>query len=208
MLEPIGLIAMLDRLGRASRAQSTRCVYGLILWYRYRVHLYITSSRATIQARVRKLRGFCGQRPALEAARGNPPPPPGPPGKRRQSKAALRGRERGRAAGRPSYFQGPRTQIYPFRFTSIRVSAFTEKQEAPPQPRPPQPESTCYLPRRGICNQSWIRGERRPVPHSSRVGSQITGCSNLYPLHAPQRVSEIWLPVFTVPCFTVNKRAH
>jgi hypothetical protein len=98
MLEPIGLIAMLDRLGRASRAQSTRCVYGLILWYRYRVHLYITSSRATIQARVRKLRGFCGQRPALEAARGNPPPPPGPPGKRRQSKAALRGREGSRAS--------------------------------------------------------------------------------------------------------------
>jgi hypothetical protein len=46
------------------------------------------------------------------------------------------------------------------------------------------------------------------VPHSSRVGSQITGCSNLYPLNAPQRVSEIWLPVFTVSCFTVNKRAQ
>jgi hypothetical protein len=45
------------------------------------------------------------------------------------------------------------------------------------------------------------------VPHSSRVGSQITGCSNLYPLNAPQRVSEIWLLVFTVSCFTVNKRA-
>ena len=64
------------------------------------------------------------------------------------------------------------------------------------------------MPRRGICNQSWIRGERRPVPHSSRVGSQITGCSNLYPLNAPQRVSEIWLPVFTVSCFTVNIRAQ
>ena len=75
-------------------------------------------------------------------------------------------------------------------------------------PRPPQPESTCYLPRRGICNQSSIRGERRPVPHSSRVGSQITGCSNLNPLNAPQRVSEIWLLVFTVSCVTVNKRAH
>jgi hypothetical protein len=46
------------------------------------------------------------------------------------------------------------------------------------------------------------------VPHSSRVGSQITGCSNLYPLNAPQRVSEIWLLVFTVSCFTVNKRAQ
>ena len=46
------------------------------------------------------------------------------------------------------------------------------------------------------------------MPHSSRVGSQITGCSNLYPLNAPQRVSEIWLLVFTVSCFTVNKRAH
>jgi len=46
------------------------------------------------------------------------------------------------------------------------------------------------------------------VPHSSRVGSQITGCSNLYPLNAPQRVSEIWLLVFTVSCFTVNKKAQ
>ena len=45
------------------------------------------------------------------------------------------------------------------------------------------------------------------MPHSSRVGSQITGCSNLYPLNAP-RVSEIWLLVFTVSCFTVNKRAQ
>ena len=38
------------------------------------------------------------------------------------------------------------------------------------------------------CNQK--RGERRPVPHHFvRVGSQITGCSNLYPLNASQRVS-------------------
>ena len=73
--------------------------------------------------------------------------------------------------------------------------------------RPPEPESTCYLPRRGICNRSWIRGERLPVPHSSRVGSQITGCSNLYPLNASQSVSKIRLLVFTVSCFTVNKRA-
>ena len=40
---------------------------------------------------------------------------------------------------------------------------------------------------------------------SKRVGSQVTGCSNLYPLNAPQRVSKIWLQVFTVSCFAVNK---
>jgi hypothetical protein len=51
-----------------------------------------------------------------------------------------------------------------------------------PSPTPTAPESTCHLPRRGICNQSSTRGERRPVPHHfERVGSQITGCSNLYP---------------------------
>jgi hypothetical protein len=52
------------------------------------------------------------------------------------------------------------------------------------------------------------RGERRPVPHSSRVGSQITGCSNLHPLNASQSVSKIRLLVFTVSCFTVNKGAQ
>ena len=36
------------------------------------------------------------------------------------------------------------------------------------------------------------------MPHSSRVGSQITGCSNLYPLNASQSVSKIRLLVFTV----------
>jgi hypothetical protein len=47
------------------------------------------------------------------------------------------------------------------------------------------------------------------VPHHFvRVGSQITGCSNLYPLNASQSVSKIRLLVFTVSCFTVNKRAH
>jgi hypothetical protein len=53
--------------------------------------------------------------------------------------------------------------------------------------------------------------KRRPVPHHfvfERVGSQITGCSNLYPLNASQSVSKIWLLVFTVSCFTVNKRAQ
>jgi hypothetical protein len=45
------------------------------------------------------------------------------------------------------------------------------------------------------------------VPHHFvRVGSQITGCSNLYPLNASQSVSKIRLPVFTVSCFTVNKK--
>ena len=44
--------------------------------------------------------------------------------------------------------------------------------------------------------------------HFERVGSQITGCSNLYPLNASQSVSKIWLLVFTVSCFTVNKRAQ
>jgi hypothetical protein len=55
----------------------------------------------------------------------------------------------------------------------------------------------------------WLRRNRlstdfgyagsRPVPHSSRVGcSQITGCSNLYPLNASQSVSEIWLQVFSL----------
>jgi hypothetical protein len=44
------------------------------------------------------------------------------------------------------------------------------------------------------------------VPHHfGRVGSQITGCSNLYPLNASQSVSKIRLLVFTVSCFTVNK---
>jgi hypothetical protein len=43
--------------------------------------------------------------------------------------------------------------------------------------------------------------------HFGRVGSQITGCSNLYPLNASQSVSKIWLLVFTVSCFAVNKRA-
>jgi hypothetical protein len=39
------------------------------------------------------------------------------------------------------------------------------------------------------------------VPHHFvRVGSQITGCSNLYPLNASQSVSKIWLQVFTVSC--------
>jgi hypothetical protein len=47
------------------------------------------------------------------------------------------------------------------------------------------------------------------VPHHfERVGSQITGCSNLYPLNASQSVSKIRLLVFTVSCFTVNKRAQ
>jgi hypothetical protein len=47
------------------------------------------------------------------------------------------------------------------------------------------------------------------VPHHfGRVGSQVTGCSNLYPLNAPQRVSEIWLQVITVSCFAVNKIAQ
>jgi len=49
--------------------------------------------------------------------------------------------------------------------------------------------------------------KRRPVPHHfvfERVGSQITGCSNLYPLNASQSVSKIWLQVFTVSCFAVN----
>ena len=41
--------------------------------------------------------------------------------------------------------------------------------------------------------------------HFVRVGSQITGCSNLYPLNASQSVSKIRLLVFTVSCFTVNK---
>jgi len=46
------------------------------------------------------------------------------------------------------------------------------------------------------------------VPHHfERVGSQITGCSNLYPLNASQSVSKIRLPFFTVSCFTVNKKA-
>ena len=44
--------------------------------------------------------------------------------------------------------------------------------------------------------------------HFERVGSQITGCSNLYPLNASQSVSKIRLPVFTVSCFTVNKKAQ
>ena len=44
--------------------------------------------------------------------------------------------------------------------------------------------------------------------HFVRVGSQITGCSNLYPLNASQSVSKIWLQVFTVSCFAVNKRVH
>jgi hypothetical protein len=39
----------------------------------------------------------------------------------------------------------------------------------------------------------------------TRVGKQKEG---LYPLNAPQRVSEIWLQVFTVSCFAVNKRAQ
>jgi hypothetical protein len=39
-----------------------------------------------------------------------------------------------------------------------------------------------------------------------RVGSQITGCSNLYPLNASQSVSKIWLLVFTVSCFTVTRK--
>jgi hypothetical protein len=47
------------------------------------------------------------------------------------------------------------------------------------------------------------------VPHHfERVGSQITGCSNLYPLNASQSVSKIRLQLFTVSCFTVNKKAH
>jgi len=47
------------------------------------------------------------------------------------------------------------------------------------------------------------------VPHHfERVGSQITGCSNLYPLNASQSVSKIRLLVFTVSCFAVNKKAH
>jgi len=47
------------------------------------------------------------------------------------------------------------------------------------------------------------------VPHHFvRVGSQITGCSNLYPLNASQSVSKIRLLVFTVSCFTVNKKAQ
>ena len=61
-----------------------------------------------------------------------------------------------------------------------------------PSPTPTAPESTCHLPRRGIGNQSSTRGERRPVPHPFvRVGSQITGCSNLYPLNASQSVLEV-----------------
>ena len=44
--------------------------------------------------------------------------------------------------------------------------------------------------------------------HFVRVGSQITGCSNLYPLNASQSVSKIRLQLFTVSCFTVNKKAH
>jgi hypothetical protein len=47
------------------------------------------------------------------------------------------------------------------------------------------------------------------VPHHfERVGSQITGCSNLYPLNASQSVSKIRLQLFTVSCFTVNKKAQ
>ena len=42
--------------------------------------------------------------------------------------------------------------------------------------------------------------------HFERVGSQITGCSNLYPLNA-SRVSKIRLQLFTVSCFAVNKKA-
>ena len=44
--------------------------------------------------------------------------------------------------------------------------------------------------------------------HFERVGSQITGCSNLYPLNASQSVSKIRLQLFTVSCFTVNKKAQ
>ena len=44
--------------------------------------------------------------------------------------------------------------------------------------------------------------------HFVRVGSQITGCSNLYPLNASQSVSKIQLLVFTVSCFAVNKKAQ
>ena len=44
--------------------------------------------------------------------------------------------------------------------------------------------------------------------HFERVGSQITGCSNLYPLNASQSVSKIRLLVFTVSCFAVNKKAQ
>jgi len=40
-----------------------------------------------------------------------------------------------------------------------------------------------------------IRGERRPVPHSSRVGSQITGCSNLYRLTPPRACPRLLLAV-------------
>ena len=43
------------------------------------------------------------------------------------------------------------------------------------------------------------------MPHSSRVGSQITGCSNLNPLNAPQRVSEIWLLVSLCPVSLLTK---
>ena len=42
--------------------------------------------------------------------------------------------------------------------------------------------------------------------HFEWVGSQITGCSNLYPLNASQSVSKIRLLVFTVSCFTVTDK--
>jgi hypothetical protein len=62
----------------------------------------------------------------------------------------------GTPASATSFNSALATSCYPWHTARLR---------APPQPRPPQPESTCYLPRGVICNQSWIRGERRPVPH-------------------------------------------
>ena len=123
MLEPIGLIARLDRLGRASRAQSTRCVHTGFL---------ILCSTCTSRQDERQFKRACASSAEWAAARprgarGNPPPPPGPPGKRRQSKAALRGR-----GGQP----GVPNILYPLRFTQKRVRAFMHRKEGSLRLRP------------------------------------------------------------------------
>ena len=145
MLEPIGLIARLDRLGRASRAQSTRCVYGLSM-------VPGTSRQAERQFKVSSARAQA-QRILWAAARprggkGEPAAASRPAGNRPAwQKASIKGRLEGQGgqSGRPSYFQGPRTQIYPFRFTSIRVIAFTEKQEASKPPHTLALKRSCVM---------------------------------------------------------------
>ena len=121
MLEPIGLIARLDRLGRASRAQSTGTVRGVCIRA-----FYGTSRQAERQFKRAFPWRVCKRQ--RNAGMGSGPPKrrkgePAAASRPAWQKASIKGRLEGQG-GQP----GVPNILYPFRFTQKRDSAITEKQ--------------------------------------------------------------------------------